>query len=75
MVNMHKARPGKRKVIGPALALSEPCGPATFLVTPFHPCHINQLRPCVLKLVGEHFCRLQSRMPSDSVWGQSRGKQ
>ena len=65
----------KKEPRGPALALSEPCRPATFLATPFHHCHINQLRPCVLKLAGEGFCCLQPRTPSDSVWGQSRGKQ
>ena len=75
MVNMPKARPGKRKSREDQLWHCQPCGPATFLVTPFHPCHINQLRPCVRKPAGEGFCCLQPRTPSDSVWGQSRGKQ
>lgn len=75
MVNMPKARPGKRKSREDQLWHCQPCGPAMFLVTPFHPCHINQLRPCVLKLAREGFCCLQPRTPSDSVWGQSREKQ
>lgn len=49
VVNMHEAKTGRSKSREDQLSLFEPRGPAMFLgTTPFHPCHINQFRPCVL---------------------------
>lgn len=61
MVNMPKeAGQAKGRVRGPALALSA-LWTSYVPGDPLPPCHINQLRPCVLKLAREGFLLLAAK--------------